>query len=58
MVYINMLMLQRADAADLEACDPLRPLRTRHGCPIAASMTQIAPSGMTVGSTPCKDMKR
>ena len=37
---------------------PLRPLRSRHGCPTADRLTQMAPGDTTVGSRPTSNGRR
>ena len=43
---------ERADAADLGAREPLRPVRARHERPNTARLTQMAAGDTTVGSRP------
>src|SRR5271157_2315474 len=42
----------RPDPTDLGACEPLRPLRARHGRPAADRLSDLAAGDRTVGSRP------
>ena len=50
----------RLDSADLGACEPLRPLRTRHGDPAAHRLIQMALGDRIAGSGPsrCEALRR
>ena len=42
---------ERVDAAHLGACEPLRPLRSRHECPTTSAIVQMASGDTTFGFT-------